>query len=60
MTNALELVQARRLLDDRGGLNFEVGERGGVGEVSAMGAMLQPQGGLSSRLELRDENVSNV
>ena len=29
MMNALELVQARRLIDERGGLDFEVGERGG-------------------------------
>ena len=29
MKGALELVQARRLIDERGGLAFEVGERGG-------------------------------
>lgn len=29
MMNALELVQARRLIDERGGLDFEVSERGG-------------------------------
>ncbi|MEM6296242.1 MAG: ABC transporter ATP-binding protein [Myxococcota bacterium] len=29
MLKALELVQARRLIDERGGLDFEVGERGG-------------------------------
>jgi ATP-binding cassette subfamily B protein len=29
MERALELVQARRIIDERGGLAFEVGERGG-------------------------------
>ncbi len=29
MMDALELVQARKLIDERGGLSFEVGERGG-------------------------------
>ncbi len=29
MMDALELVQARKLIDERGGLAFEVGERGG-------------------------------
>jgi ATP-binding cassette, subfamily B, multidrug efflux pump len=36
LERALDVVQARRLVDDRGGLSFEVGERGGnlsVGET---------------------------